>query len=211
MSKKPKPVFSKPIALSVGLILAATLGVVSAYLVLPQRVKNPVYATVLSQTLPLPEFDLIDQKGRDFTRDRMTGHWSLVFFGFTNCPDICPTTLSRLAKAKDMLADLEPADRPEIVFVSVDPMRDTADKLDPYVSHFDPEFTGLTGDLTEIQALTTAIGVAAHYQPQGESYTVDHTAAVFLVDPTASMAAVFGTPHDPPLLAEDYRRIINSM
>ena len=203
MQSKPRPG-----VLIAGLFLAAFLGAVSAYFMLPRSAQAPLNATVLKQPRLLPEFDLIDQDGHDYTRENMTGHWSLVFFGFTNCPDICPTTLNLLATVKTLLADLDETMRPAIMLVSVDPMRDTVEKLEPYVRHFDPDFIAITGDLTEIQVLTTAMGVAVSYQPMGDSYTVDHTAAVFLVNPDASMAAVLGAPHDPKILAEDYRRIV---
>ena len=74
---------------------------------LPRSAQAPLNATVLKQPRLLPEFDLIDQDGHDYTRENMTGHWSLVFFGFTNCPDICPTTLNLLATVKTLLADLD--------------------------------------------------------------------------------------------------------
>ena len=205
MRSKPKTGF-----LIAALLLAAILGAVSAHLVLPRSAPAPLNATILNQPRLLPEFELIDQDGHDYTRKNMSGHWSLVFFGFTNCPDICPTTLSLLATVKTLLADLDEHMRPVIMLVSVDPMRDTVDKLEPYVRHFNPDFIGITGELAEIQALTTAMGVAVSYQPLGDSYTVDHTAAVFLVDPAASLAAVLNPPHDPGILAEDYRRIIRS-
>ncbi len=205
MQSKPKPG-----VLIAGLLLAAILGAVSAHLMLSSGAQAPMNATVLNEPRLLPEFELIDQDGHDYTRENMAGHWSLVFFGFTNCPDICPATLNQLTRTKNLLADLDENRRPTIMLVSVDPMRDTVDKLGSYVRHFNPEFKGITGDLTEIQALAAAMGVAVSYQPLGDSYTVDHTAAVFLVDPDASMAAVFGAPHDPDILAEDYRRIIQS-
>ncbi|HZD53929.1 MAG TPA: SCO family protein, partial [Woeseiaceae bacterium] len=101
---------------------------------------EPQYATPLPEAKPLPDFSLVDQEGRPFTRERLRGRTSLLFFGFTHCPDICPTTLEQLASARQQLADEGPA--PQIVFVSVDPERDTPEKLAAYVRHFGKGIVG---------------------------------------------------------------------
>ncbi len=167
-------------------------------------------ATLFQQTRTLPEFSLVDQAGRVFDRERLRGHWTFLFFGFVNCPDICPTTLATLAGARKLLADLPAGERPEVAFVSVDPGRDTAESLARYVAHFDPSFVGATGNADAIMGLTKSLGVAVIIGPPAEdgSYAVDHTAAIFLVDPEARMAALFGTPHDATTIAGDFRRII---
>ncbi len=109
------------------------------------------------------------------------------------------------------LADLPSGERPEVVLVSVDPARDTPDMLARYVAHFDPSFTGVTGEPDAIDALTRELGVAVVIGPAGPdgSYSVDHTAAIFLVDPGARLAALFGSSHDPAVIARDFRRIID--
>ncbi|MCI0436838.1 MAG: SCO family protein, partial [Gemmatimonadetes bacterium] len=167
-------------------------------------------ATLLSAARPLPSLTLTDHAGRDFGRDRLLGHWTLMFFGFTHCPDVCPTTLATLAQARKLLADLPLSDRPAIVLVSVDPARDTPDALAQYVGHFDAEFVGVTGRPAAIEVLTRELGVAvlAGVPADDGSYTVDHTAAIFLIDASASFAAVFGGSHAADLIARDYRRIV---
>ena len=117
----------------------------------------------------------------------MRGRWTFVFFGFVNCPDVCPTTLATLAAVRNSLADLAEPYRPRVVLVSVDPARDTPAVLAQYVLHFDPSFVGVTGSPAALDTLTRALGVAVIVGPADAAgnYSVDHTAAVFLVDPEA--------------------------
>lgn len=167
-------------------------------------------ATLFASARPVPEIRLVDHLGRDFGRERLRGRWTLMFFGFTNCPDVCPLTLASLAEARRLLADLPRDQQPAVDFVTVDPRRDTAAVLSRYVGHFDPEFIGVTGGTEDIESFTRALGVAVIAGAPGEdgSYTVDHTASVFLVSPQAELVAVFGAPHEAAVIAEDYRRIV---
>jgi protein SCO1/2 len=159
---------------------------------------------------PLPGLALLDQAGRPFDANRLRGRWTFLFFGFVNCPDICPTTLATLAAARKSLADLPASDVPAVAFVSVDTRRDTPEALARYVAHFDPSFSGVTGSAEAIDALTRALGVAVIVGPEAAdgSYSVDHSAAIFLVDPEARVAALFGAPHEAAMIARDYRRIV---
>jgi protein SCO1/2 len=167
-------------------------------------------ATMYQAPRPLPAFELVDQHGAAFGPDSLRGRWSFVFFGFVNCPDICPTTLAMLATARNALEDLPAAERPGVVLVSVDPARDTPPVLARYVAHFDPSFTGVTGTPAALDALAAALGVAVFVGPADDEghYAVDHSAAVFLVDPAARVVALFTTPHDAAAIARDYRRIV---
>ena len=170
----------------------------------------PLHATLLDTPRALPEFALADQAGRPFGRERFTGRWSIVFFGFTHCPDICPTTLATLADLKRQLADLPADDRPQVVFVSVDPGRDTPEALARYLVHFDREFVGATGDPAAIAVLTGALGVPVLVGAPADdgNYTVDHGAALFVVGPDAAWRAISSAPHVADELARDYRRIV---
>ena len=153
-------------------------------------------AAVYAEPRPLPAVELVAHDGSRFDRARLLGHYTLVLFGFTNCPDLCPTTLLALADVERRLQDLPPA-------------RDTPAVLGRYVPHFDPGFVGVTGDDAAIAALAQALGAA--YQRGAVvdgSYSVDHTAALFLIDPAARLAAVFPTPHVAATIAADYRRIL---
>jgi protein SCO1/2 len=161
--------------------------------------EQPRFATVLPEPRPLPEFSLTDHRNQPFTRERLRGRTSLVFFGFAHCPDICPATLQQLATARRQLAAASPAGGevplPEIVFISVDPERDTAETLQSYVEFFGDGITGVTGAADEIRALASPLGVFFEKQPSGEDYTVNHSTAVLVVDGNASLQAVFSAPH----------------
>ncbi len=197
----------------IAVVLAGILaGVAAAYFFTRFRSAPPELeqATRFDEPRALPEFVLVDQAGAVFDRRRMRGHWTLLYFGFVNCPDICPTTLATLAGARKALADLPAAERPEVAFVSVDPRRDTPEVLAAYVASFDASFTGVTGKAESIEALTRALGVAVIIGPLAPdgSYSVDHSAAVFLVDPDVRVVALFGAPHEAARIARDYRRLV---
>lgn len=167
-------------------------------------------ATLIDPARPLPPMAFIDQNGQPFGPEQLRGHWSILFFGFTSCPDICPTTLAMLAQVEKQLADLPAEQRPHIVLVSVDARRDTPERLAQYVKSFSPTFTGITaGDQAAVEefALKMGVPVAISEQPGG-NYTVDHSAAVFVVDPNGALRALSSTPHEVPIIAEDYRSIV---
>jgi protein SCO1/2 len=165
--------------------------------------------TLLEPPQALPPVDLVDQTGAAFGSARLQGRWSLLFFGFTSCPDVCPMTLALLAQVEKSLADLPAEQRPQIVLMSVDPKRDTPERLAAYVTHFSPTFVGTTGSPEAIESFTRKLGVpvAIHTLDDG-SYTVDHSATIFLINPDAQLRAVFSTPHVPADISADYRRIV---
>lgn len=153
-------------------------------------------ARVLPVPLEIPEFSLVDHRGRPFDRSRLLGTWSLLFFGYTYCPDVCPLTLQSLAPVQDALAEVPPP--VQVVFVSVDPDRDSPERLAEYVGFFHPELLGVTGEAREIERLTRAVG-AFHEKADGghgADYLVDHASSLFLVDPDARLHAVLEDPHD---------------
>ena len=159
--------------------------------------------TWLPQTRDIGALSLTDHTGKPFSERDLAGKPSLVFFGFTHCPDVCPTTLAQLAQVKKAAAipDLR------VFLVSVDPARDTPESLEKYVHAFDPEFVGLTGTDKAITDLTKAFGVAvAKVDLPGGNYTMDHSAAVFLLNDQGRIAAVFTPPFDTRLFAEDLKR-----
>lgn len=202
-------------ALIAAIVAAGILaGIAAALLATGDRGAPPALerATLFAEPRPLPAFALVDPAGRAFGPERLKGRWNFLFFGFVNCPDICPTTLATLAAARSALADLPDDERPGVAFVSVDPGRDTPEIVGRYVAHFDPSFAGATGTRESIDALAAALGVAVIIGPPAAdgSYSVDHSAAIFLVDPEARIAALFGTPHEAQAIARDYRRIVAS-
>ena len=162
----------------------------------------PLYKT-------LPEFRFTDQDGQAFGLDQLRGHWSLLYFGYTHCPDICPTTLNELMGMKQRLA----AEGTELryVFVSVDPQRDDPASLKKYASYFDPALIALSAEETALAPLKRALGVVTlqtasrQGEPSALNYEVEHSAGLFLVDPEARLVATFSAPHYATSLAANYR------
>jgi protein SCO1 len=166
---------------------------------------GPVLAsgTWLPRPKPIGDFHLTDNLGQPFSLRDLQGKPALVFFGFTHCPDVCPTTLLKLAQIKKATA--MPGVR--VLFVTVDPARDTPSVVGLYVHAFDPDFIGLTGDNREITRLATEFGVAvSKVELPGGDYTMDHSAVVFLLNGHGQIAAIFTPPFDPPKFAEDLSR-----
>lgn len=166
-------------------------------------------ATLLEPARPLPPMSFVDERGQPFGPERLRGQWSILFFGFTHCPDVCPTTLALLAQVEKQLTDLPTEQRPRIILMSVDPERDTPEQLARYVKTFSPTFTGVTGDQAAMHefALKLGVPVAITELPSG-GYTVDHSAAIFVIDPSGSMRALSSTPHEVSIIASDFRSIV---
>ena len=168
--------------------------------------------TILQPARSLPAFALTDQTGNSFGNEQLRGHWSLLFFGFTNCGDVCPTTLALLATTGKKLGDLPDAQRPRIVFVSVDARRDTPETVRTYIRHFDANMTGLTGKQQDLDAFTMALGVpSAIRETDNGGFTVDHSAAILAVNPNGEFKAIFSPPHTVDALASDYRLLLGEI
>lgn len=158
---------------------------------------------VLTDPRPLPEFSLQQTDGNPLHREAFLGHWSVVYPGYTHCPDVCPTTLSALAQATRSL----PAQRVHVIFLSVDPARDSIADLRRYVHGFDPDFVGANGSGDELARLTSALGVRyASAAAAASPSTIDHSAAVILIDPQARVAGYIGPPFTAAALREDLSR-----
>lgn len=173
-----------------------------------QDLPAPAVATVLPEPLSLPAMQLTDQRGLDFSTAELVGTFSLMFFGFTNCPDICPITLQTLANVEAELR-AKGLDAPRIVFVSVDPDRDTPAQIERYLGNFSSNFVGITGSQQALQPLLAALGVTVerHQHPGEEAYNVIHNSTVYLIGPRAEWLAIFSAPHDATVIATDYLRI----
>ncbi|TDJ31768.1 MAG: SCO family protein [Gammaproteobacteria bacterium] len=147
--------------------------------------------------------------GESFGVDALRDRWTLMFFGFTHCPDICPTTMLRLAEIYKEMSPEYPA--LQVVFVSVDPDRDRGEILDQYTSHFNADFIGVTGDEAQLQTITRQFGVAYFREeaeePDGD-YGVGHTAAIMLVDPDLFYHAVLPAPHDAALITTELSQLL---
>jgi protein SCO1/2 len=151
------------------------------------------------------EFALLDHHGQVFDGARFEGKWTLVFFGFTTCPDICPTTMSFL---NDFIKQLEgtEAEDTAVVMISVDPARDSVEQLADYVPFFNPDFIGVTGEFLEIHKVATALNTPFRKVPgQGENYLIDHSANVVLINPRGDYHGFFKSPLDMAKMKVTYR------
>jgi protein SCO1 len=150
-------------------------------------------------------FNLIDQDGQPFTDRDLKGKSFLVFFGFTHCPDVCPTTLFEIS---EVMRKLGPeADRTAALFISVDPERDTPEAMKDYLSSFDPHLRGLTGDAASLAAVAKAYRVYYKKVPlEGGDYTMDHTAIVYLMDKEGRFVSPFNMRRTAEVAAADLRK-----
>jgi len=163
------------------------------------------------QARALPEFELVDHKRRLLTRSSLNGKWSLMFFGYTHCPDICPASLQTMSDMIDAIQDPEVIDALQVYFVSVDPERDKPEILASYVTYFNSGFIGVTAAVDKLRPLTRSIGIAHEIRNRVDddsAYDVDHSAAIVLINPEAEFAGLFGAPHDAQAMARDLVRIV---
>lgn len=146
-------------------------------------------------------FELQDHNGRRVTHETFHGHWTLMFFGFTHCPDVCPTTLSGISAVLNSLGNQASHLKP--LFVSLDPERDTPAILAEYIHHFDGRILGLTGTQAQIDAMSDAYRVHAQKVPLGDSYTMDHSAVMYLMGPDGELVSHFTPPVDAQAMARE--------
>jgi protein SCO1/2 len=209
----PQQKLSLPVML-IGLALMV-LGVLTArYLLEPHQQELPrdLEATYLQPGKPITGLDLIDYKQQRFDESRFKGKWSFMFFGYTNCPDVCPTTMLVMKSVWAKLpAEAKAEPSPQMIFVSVDPDRDTPDKLKKYVTFYHPDFLGVTGKADQIDILTRQVGALYGFEdnPDGKGYTVNHSAQIILVDPSGKMRAVFSPPHKVDDIVRSFVKIRN--
>ncbi|KJK15513.1 SCO family protein [Pseudomonas sp. NPDC087612] len=149
---------------------------------------------LLPQSRTVPAVQMTDEQGQPVVMDELKGKWSLLFFGYTFCPDICPTTLAQLRQVKSELPK-EAVDRLQVVLVSVDPNRDTPAQLKQYLGYFDKDFRGVTGSLENIQKLANAVSIP--FIPADTSkpnYTVDHSGNLALLGPDGKQRGFIRAP-----------------
>jgi len=190
---------------------AVALGLAVALVLGPGRSVDPpsIAGFVYPEPKTISQFSLSSQDGRPFDLESLKGKWSFVYFGYTYCPDVCPTTLAELARARKLLEQAGADAATQYVFVSVDPQRDTPQRLAQYVAFFDRTFLGATGSDEALSGLTRQIGVAYAFPEgkKGNRYAVDHSSIVALFDPDARLHAVFTPPQEAQGIAEGFRKI----
>ncbi len=182
-------------AVLVGALLARMLGATSVPL---------QSGTWLPQPRALVDFHLEDLAGAEFNLKSLRGHPTLLFFGFTNCPDVCPTTLATLTQVQRSA----PLPGTQVVFITIDPERDSAANLQVYLGAFNKSFTGVRGTAAALAPLLKNLGAIAVRQnlPDG-SYTMDHSATLYLLDTRGRLVAVFSPPFSAPKLTADLHRV----
>jgi protein SCO1/2 len=165
---------------------------------------------VLPSPRAIPVFSLTDHNGRAFGPTEFRDKWSLLFFGFTRCPDICPNTLGQLHAINSALKQEGGSANLQVVFISVDPKHDDTATLKNYVEYFDPAFVAATGPETELRKLTDSLFVPYSYVPigQGDDFTVEHSGALVLVNPQGQAAAYFSPPLQVSPIVADLRALL---
>ena len=162
------------------------------------------------QVRDLTDFTLTGADNKTLGLSNLEGKWSFIFFGYTHCPDICPMSMNTMGTAFKLLKK-NPAASADIqgVFVSVDPDRDTPELLKEYASYFNPEFLGVTGNKTQIDAFTRQMGTlyALHNEESQEDYSVTHNSTIFLIDPQGRLYGRFPQPHVAREIADTFVKI----
>tara|TARA_R110000787_G_scaffold143488_5_gene257258 strand:+ start:36532 stop:37134 length:603 start_codon:yes stop_codon:yes gene_type:complete len=167
-----------------GIIIGITLGFGASEFWHRDRSRLAPTATEAIRDSIKSDFALVDHTGKSVTDENYRGKWLLVFFGFTNCPDVCPTALNEIAQIIENLG--EKAAKVQPLFITIDPERDTPERMAEFVSAFDPRITGLTGTPEQIKASTKSFKVYYAKEVQKgapDGYTMEHTASLYLIDP----------------------------
>lgn len=207
--RTPQSIQGKALVVLIVLIAAMAAGLMVSRTLLDRSLDLRA-ASVFPTPRLLNEFELTQPSGERFNTDSLKGQWTLIFFGFTNCPDICPDTLAALSQSLGALKLMNPDQLPQVVFVSVDPERDQGEMLADYVSWFDESFIAVSGSDEALEAITRQLGVIYVRDtpdPQTGFYNVDHSAAVMIIDPQGRLFGRFGHPLDPALVTADLFQI----
>lgn len=175
-------------------------------------------ATVLPQPRDISSFKLMDAKNKTFTNKNFTGHWTMLFFGFTHCRVVCPKALATLNEVYTKLQQNKQQSLPQVVFVSIDPERDSLTRVGQFVTAFNPDFQGVTGNRAQVDKMMQEFGAVAvrinkPYAEGGvaakDNYQIEHSSSILLVDPNGKFYAVFAAPHNATNIAQDMKSIMN--
>ena len=213
-SLPPRGFASRSTLLVLCAALAAALGMYSAQRYFapkatPNRTTMDMKAVRLFDApRDIGDFRLDGGNGRGLTRESLAGHWTVVFLGFTHCPDVCPTTLAELAKAQKSWREMPEAIRPRLLFVSVDPERDTAKIVADYARYFDPDTITATAAAKPLADFASAMGLVYMKVPLPDGdYSMDHSATLVLLDPQGRQAGLVRPPLDANAIAADLRKL----
>jgi protein SCO1/2 len=200
-------------------ILSVLIGVaaVAMYFAVSHKREPVTVAQIDGVFLPTPkdisDFKLTDNAGQAFTKESLKGHWTLMFFGFTNCGMVCPTTMSALNKMYTTLAMDVPRDQmPQVVMVSVDPDRDSVQRMNEYVTSFNPHFIGARAQMPQIESLEKELHLVAvkmDVEGQGkDNYTINHSAEILVFNPNGQLQAFMSSPHKPEQMVKDVKSML---
>jgi len=208
-----RPMFNRNVGIILLIALAAGLGLLLAQKVFaPKPVPGQPATesiTFYPQPRPLPDFNLAQSDGTRLIPGELNGHWTLVFLGFTFCPDVCPTTLAELAGAQNGWEALPETLRPRVLFVSVDPDRDSATRLGEYVHAFHKDTLAATADVPSLERFATALGFVFQkvpgkdYEANPEDYTLEHSASLAVLDPQGGLAGLIRPPFNAAAIGRD--------
>jgi protein SCO1/2 len=191
--------------------LALAMGIWLGQLFISQRIEPPleIAGIYFSDPKDISDFNLVHQSGKPFTRENLRGKWNFLYFGYTYCPDVCPMTLSQLNAVDQRLAQQGLDQDTAYLMISVDPRRDTPERLGQYVTYFNKNFQGATGTPEELEKLAKQLGIfyKLNDQEDAENYTVDHSSAIILIDPDIKLRAIFTHPDQPDSLIADFTQI----
>ena len=195
------------------LILFSITGLFTYFQSLPSLLeKKPSLITgkILVRPMEIDNFELIDQNNEAFNKKSLEGGWTVLFFGYTNCPDVCPTTIYKLAEIKNGVKEDLPSANFNTVLVTLDPDRDSSERLDEYIGYFDETMLGVTGTYENIQSFTSSLSVFYQRINKEEGYDFNHTASIFVFDKDGSLFATMSPANTIGELESDFFTILNN-
>ena len=206
-------VMSKRNVIFILLILFSITGIFTYFQSLPSLLeKKPSLITgkILVRPMEIDNFELIDQNNEAFNKKSLEGGWTVLFFGYTNCPDVCPTTIYKLAEIKNGIKEDLPSANFNTVLVTLDPDRDSAERLDEYIGYFDETMLGVTGTYENIQSFTSSLSVFYQRINKEEGYDFNHTASIFVFDKDGSLFATMSPANTVEEIESDFFTILNN-
>ena len=206
-------VMSKRNIIFILLVLFSITGIFTYFQSLPSLLeKKPSLITgkILVRPMEIDNFELIDQNNEAFNKKSLEGGWTVLFFGYTNCPDVCPTTIYKLAEIKNGIKEDLPSANFNTVLVTLDPDRDSSERLDEYIGYFDETMLGVTGTYENIQSFTSSLSVFYQRINKEEGYDFNHTASIFVFDKDGSLFATMSPANTVGELESDFFTILNN-
>ena len=199
---------SRALYLVVGAVLVSAM--VLQWQSLKDKNASQIAATVLHNTSPIASFNLSDHKGNTFNQENLTGQWSLLSFGYTHCPDICPMTLNTLNHVNKILREMKSDVMPQTIFITLDPERDDVTTLADYIPWFNKDFIGVTGSSEQIQTLAKNLGIMSQKTEDKNdegNYQIDHTITIMMIDNRGQLRALSPAPHNAQTIADDFIKV----